>query len=188
MVRKKNNAKEPQNYKRKVPLRYWSPWMVYNYAKDKRFAKRWNYTEHLTANKIKEYLGDDLWKRYLKVSIVRNPWDQAVSWFEWQAKYGNNPITDFEEFLDRRYHSLWSYYLIEQDNYIVDYMIRFENLEFDFNQLLTKLKASDELELPKTKQGIRKERDYQKYFTSQNQIESVRFKNLQLLKLFPYSY
>ncbi len=34
---------------------------------------------HAPWREVRELVGDDLWRRYLKVTIVRNPWDMAVS-------------------------------------------------------------------------------------------------------------
>ena len=113
--------------------------MVYNYVKDKKFQNRWNYLEHLPANKIKECIGSDIWRDYLKISMVRYPWDQAASWFDWQSKHGNNPVLDFDEFLHNRYYFQWHTYTTNKDDFEIDFVIRFENLSSDVERLLKKL-------------------------------------------------
>lgn len=187
LVRKKNNAKEPQNYIRKLGWKYWSPWSIYNYLKDRSFANRWSYREHSPAREIKKYIGEDIWNAYFKISMVRNPWDQAASWFDWQSKHGNNPILDFDEFLNNRYYSQWYFYTTNTDDFEIDYVIKFENITKDVELLFQKLKH-DNVQLPHTKKDTRIERDYKKYYTSKEQIELVRFKNLQIIDMFDYKF
>ena len=41
------------------------------------------YFHHIPASAVKRRVGDRVWADYLKVSIVRNPWDIVVSKFYW---------------------------------------------------------------------------------------------------------
>jgi len=38
---------------------------------------------HIGAKAVRHRVGETVWHEYLKVSIVRNPWDMVVSWFFW---------------------------------------------------------------------------------------------------------
>ena len=49
---------------------------------------RTGYRRHATVEQVRSRLGDDLWKRYLKFSIVRNPWDLVVSQYHWATRKG----------------------------------------------------------------------------------------------------
>ncbi|MCB0629666.1 MAG: hypothetical protein KDD15_08035 [Lewinella sp.] len=187
-VRKENNATAPRNYIRKMPFKHWSLWMLYNRAMRGFKFEKWHFHEHLKASEIQQYVDKQVWREYFLISVVRNPWDQAVSWFDWQAQYGNNPIVDFEEFVDRRYHSIWYYYTDTKFNYAIDFMIRFESIQADLEQLNDRLKFTDQLDIPQTKKGIRKKKNYKDYYTNDKIIEKIRFKNLQLIEMFNYQF
>jgi hypothetical protein len=66
-------------------------------------------------------------------------------------------------------------------------MIKFENISKDVELLYQKLNQNKTL-LPQTKKDTRIDKDYKKYFTSTEQVELVRFKNLQLIELFDYQF
>jgi len=42
------------------------------------------FENHMSANDIKKRVGDKVWYEYLKVTIVRNPWDMVVSRYHWE--------------------------------------------------------------------------------------------------------
>ena len=59
------------------------------------------YGAHLFARDVREHLGDEIWNSYFKFSIVRNPWDRLVSWYN--KIVINGPKTNFP-------HKLWQYF------------------------------------------------------------------------------
>ena len=40
----------------------------------------------MRAEEIKNYIGDDIWNEYFKFSVVRNPWDRAISFWHWRNR------------------------------------------------------------------------------------------------------
>ena len=42
------------------------------------------YSSHMPARSLKPLLGSELWERYTKITIVRNPFDRMISMFYWQ--------------------------------------------------------------------------------------------------------
>jgi hypothetical protein len=188
-VRLKNNAKSPQNYFRKKPFKHWQIKEVY-YFVFKNIKINNNYWEHQTADEIRKNIGDDTWNSYKKVSIVRNPWDQALSWFKWLEFRNNKRIIkgNFEHYLINHYRSAWPFYTINNGLYDIDYMIRFENLQEDLTSFLKQLDIEFAYELPKTKNNIRKKRDYKDFYTKANMIEIVNEKALNIIHKFNYKY
>tara|TARA_B100001109_G_C18753171_1_gene422392 strand:+ start:83 stop:640 length:558 start_codon:yes stop_codon:yes gene_type:complete len=103
---------------------------------DKRVVRR-RYP-HYICSEIKDYCGDDVWNEFYKFSVVRNPYERMVSYYHFhkseQYKY---PATaqkmGFGEWLER---GLDNRLCITQTNYLnedIDYIIRYENLQDDFN-------------------------------------------------------
>jgi len=41
---------------------------------------------HATVQEIRRVIGEDIWRRYYKFSIVRNPWDLVVSQYHWAIR------------------------------------------------------------------------------------------------------
>lgn len=42
------------------------------------------YYNHMPPSEIKEKIGKDIWNKYFKFTVIRNPWDQQVSLFTWR--------------------------------------------------------------------------------------------------------
>jgi hypothetical protein len=188
-VRIKNNARSPQNYYIKKPFKNWQIKEVY-YFLFKNIKINNNYWEHQPADEIRMNIGDDIWNSYKKISIVRNPWDRALSWFKW-FEFRNNPRIrgeNFEHYLLNHYSSAWPFYTINHGLYDIDYMIRFENLQEDLTSLLKQLDIDFPYELPKTKNNIRKKRDYKDFYIKSNMIEIVNEKALNIIHKFNYKY
>lgn len=109
---------------------------------------------------IEERKRDPVLKDYLFFAVIRNPWDRAVSEYFWQKTkpWGNRDIS-FSGFC----HSDWGWYpddeirhCWEQSDFIcddtgrvlVEKLIRFENLQVEFDDLKAKLGLPDYWKLP----------------------------------------
>jgi hypothetical protein len=82
-VRRKAGYREAQNYT-------FTPRALLQQRKYKEIAKALlrrrmprKYFHHIPASAVKRRVGEAVWNGYLKVSIVRNPWDIVVSKFYW---------------------------------------------------------------------------------------------------------
>lgn len=42
------------------------------------------FTNHMTTDEIRNRVGKEVWNSYLKVTVVRNPWDLVVSRYYWE--------------------------------------------------------------------------------------------------------
>lgn len=91
------------------------------------------FRSHSPAAEVKARLGAEMWERALKLSIVRNPYDMAVSTYFWMRREGQR----FEEFwfanpaLLRRNHRQ---YLIDGEN-VIDLYLRYEHFAQDIAAL-----------------------------------------------------
>jgi hypothetical protein len=151
---------------------------------------------------------------YYKFSFVRNPWERMVSWwnmFEKKGKFNDfstyilDNATNFSEFLDainiddnikKSTPLLKSYgksisvnqldYLIdENENMIMDFVGRYENLQEDFNTILTNVKLPNIILNQKNKFD---RPDYKTFYTNPEDIEKVRVMCAKDIAYFNYEY
>jgi len=122
--------------------------------------------KHLTAIQVKNAFGQEKWEKYFKFSIVRNPWDRAVSWYFHLRKKGDllHPLNacqiarkcSFLEFCKivlrdnqvqeeearagvRHFIPFCEWASDEGGNIILDFVGRFENLNNDFAVICKKI-------------------------------------------------
>jgi hypothetical protein len=113
--------------------------------------------EHIRASKVRPLIGRDIWDRYFKLAIDRNPWDAVVSLFYWMRRSGK--VDTFERFLTmpnieqlatRNYQA---YHL--NGEVAVDRVLRFERLGDDLLEVWRHLSLPGEPALPHAKSGAR---------------------------------
>jgi hypothetical protein len=104
------------------------------------------YYHHMTAKECRQRLGAEVWEQYQKVSIVRNPWDQAVSQFYWDL----GRSADFSLFtrycVERRFIFKTSkgHYFIDGEM-VIDHFIRYEHFQEDIERLSSAVGGLDGL-------------------------------------------
>lgn len=89
---------------------------------------------HMRAAQIRETLGRELFDRYLKVAVVRNPYDMVVSRYFWShRKDPKASPAQFREWLSSRPKGLLKNRKITHidGKSAVDFVIRFENFRED---------------------------------------------------------
>jgi len=99
------------------------------------------YYNHMPATEIKKRIGEKIWNNCIKISIIRNPFDQIISSFYRTVKKNNLKNLDFNKYyLENQYLLSWNHrhYEIEGKN-IIDFFIRFENFEEDILNLENKI-------------------------------------------------
>ncbi len=112
--------------------------------------------DHLGADKIRELIGPDIFDNYLKIAIIRNPYQKAISWYFWKKR--NEKLSeikeDFEEFIasifrqkKTRLNPIMDYHLIHIDGKsVADFIIRYERLNEDIKKLEEKIACPGLLE------------------------------------------
>lgn len=161
-----------------------------------RFAVRselFNTKKHSTLSEYKKEYGDTLFSKLYKFTCVRNPWDRAMSYY---FSPGRGQVAwdkyDFIEFVNQiqpiaHYLSIGENEprpLIHHVAKNVDYIIRFENLETDFERVCEKIG------IPKSPLPIRnkstKDAHYKYYDQETIDIISERFNDE--IQYFGYSF
>lgn len=150
-------------------------------------SKKWY--NHKPSFELKKDIGEDLFNNYLKICNVRNPYDLAVSMYEWK-KSQNNIKESFNEFLlnikwQNKLKSnidIWSI----NKKYEFEY-IRFENLEEDLLNILKKLNIKkNSINLQHYKKMDRL--PYQEYYKNQESIDIVSRIYKKEIELFNYKF
>ncbi|MFM2281981.1 MAG: hypothetical protein RLZZ444_4212 [Pseudomonadota bacterium] len=89
---------------------------------------------HIPAARAKSRLPSDVWRDYQRISLVRNPWDRAVSLFFWRNKGSEKPdLKDFTTYFKNNQ----KYLEINYPNYrvggedVIDRYLRYEHFQED---------------------------------------------------------
>jgi Sulfotransferase family len=111
------------------------------------------YYEHMPAWRVRAYCGEAIWNSYFKFSFERNPWDRQVSWYHYKTKSksaGEKPSFEaFNRDKRRAWVENWDLYTTE-GQLIVDFVGRYENLETDFDEVLSRIGLQGQISLPRT--------------------------------------
>ena len=128
---------------------------------------------HLTYNQYIEYFGPEKLENVILFGTVRNPWDRWVSW--WKFSHRNN--RNHPETIP----SLKTFLLEKPENHYLDFfegakdlhIIRFENLQQDFNIVC------DKIGIPRQKlphENKTKRKHYTEYYDNETrQIVAERY-------------
>ena len=115
-----------------------------------------NRIDHLSADEIRGLIAADIFDNYLKIAIIRDPYQKAISWYFWR-KRSEKPSEvkeDFEEFIaanfrkkNIRSNPLLDYYQIHiNGKSVADFIIRYEHLNEDIKKLEEKIACPGLLE------------------------------------------
>ncbi|TDT44340.1 sulfotransferase family protein [Halospina denitrificans] len=164
----------PQNYL-VSPLRY-TPFEWWKKLTRGKPALR--FYNHIPARKVKRRIGSDIWDRYYKFCIERNPWDRVISQYYWrQRNLGADQMPSIVEFLDsddtrslkRKGFQLYTL----KGQVAVDKICRYESLEEDLEEVRQHLGLPEPLELPSAKSGIRKDKRHYSEVLSETEKDRI---------------
>lgn len=146
---------------------------------------------HDTAKKIRTKLSNEVWDQYYSFAVVRNPFDHAISHYEYMKQYRNKNIAEefenfsFEEYLNHRlsprniFDRIFakmpnqSYFVTENGKILVNKIFKYENLTAEISDLSEKLGG---LTLDVKKTNVTKSRRIERkidYYKNQNSIDLV---------------
>lgn len=123
-----------QNYGK--PFRRYSLGEMARYLKRRLIVRR--FYEHMPAFEARRMLGEEIWQSYYKFTLVRDPFDRAVSRYFYTKKYeddhGQFELWDrssFDQFLRYRAQLInenWRMYTVK-DDLLVDFVVKYEDME-----------------------------------------------------------
>jgi len=157
-----------------------------NELKDVRKQKR-----HTIA-RIVENKFPEKWKEYTTFAIIRNPWERYISWAKWKHnkmydkyKISKNLLdmekTVFQIITTSRSQST---FIFDKDEIIIDKLIRFENLQQEWDDFAPMLGLSQQTLPHRNKTDTYNYRNYYDPIT----INIVRKKEEKFIKYSEYTY
>jgi hypothetical protein len=127
---------------------------------------------HIKAKEAQQNLPPNIFYNYFKFAFVRNPWDIQVSLYHYMLKNKKHfqhkmvkELGSFDRYIEWRVNNevrLQKDFLYDKnDNLLVDYVGKIENIENDFQIICDKLKINDVNLLHKNKSN---HKSYHKYY------------------------
>jgi hypothetical protein len=134
---------------------------------------------HMPAREVRARVGEDVWRRYFKFTVERNPWDRQVSIYYWRNRKEGSPSLPFREFMrNERLARGNNFYMYSIEGAVaVDYVCRYENLREEVQKALSMASVRGELTLPRAKGGVRKaeKRHYRDYYDDETRETVARW-------------
>lgn len=157
---------------------------------------------HATCGEVKAFLKEEKYNSYFKFCFVRNPWDRLVSLYHYtvqkeakiyadkglQLPQFSQDIMDagsFENWITSEKFGTAQYFFLSNNNQLlVDYVGRSENLQADFSYVCGLL-GMPNIVLPK--ENVSKHKKYQDYYNDETrQIVAKRY--AKDIELFGYTF
>lgn len=159
----------PQNYRIEHPLKPKRPlWRKLLGRPERYYHHSVGFYEHMPASRVRDYVGEEVWRSYFKFAFDRNPWDRQVSWYLYKTK-SKSIRPSFERFMqDRRRAFVTNYAIYTIDSGLaVDFVGRYENLQDELAKALDLAGVGRHLEVPRTNVTPDKDqaRDYRSYYS-----------------------
>lgn len=150
-----------------------------------KYARPFLY-EHEKAESIKCHIGTKFYD-YFRFAVIRNPWARLASMYNYLLNIGSNQVKNktFKDYLrincenpDTQYS-----YIFGREGIYVDFLLRFENLQNDFDSLCKTLSMAAELPLI----NYSNINSYEKMYDVQS-IEQVQSAYMDDIKNFGYAF
>ena len=159
----------PQNYRIEHPLKPKRPlWRKLLGRPERYYHHSVGFYEHMPASRVRDYVGEEVWRSYFKFAFDRNPWDRQVSWYLYKTKT-KSIRPSFERFMqDRRRAFVTNYAIYTLDGALaVDFVGRYENLQDELAKALDLAGVGRHLKVPRTNVTPDKDqaRDYRSYYS-----------------------
>ena len=96
------------------------------------------FREHFSAHQIKKYLPKEIWNYYVKISIIRCPYDMLISYYYWARRIPSKRPDSFENYaansgIDRVIKNYGKLHI--HGKLVIDFIIRYECFDEDIKKL-----------------------------------------------------
>lgn len=125
----------------------------------------------MSAAELLPLLGREVFDAYYKFCIERNPFDRIISAYHWRRS-ANDSAKSVHDYVAERAHiqKRQGYQLYTIDGQVVvDRVLRYENLQAEFEEVAARLGLADPPQLPRSKSTQRTDRrPYQDVLTAED--------------------
>lgn len=146
-----------------------------DWARMLRHRKRLAFYNHVPAQFIRQYLGEERWKSYYKFTFERNPWDKAVSLYFWEHQAPPRPtISEFIE--SGGLHRIRGFELYAINGQIaVDRVCKYERLDDELGEIASQLGLPEKPSLVRAKSTQRTDkRSYRDVLNGQDRDQIAK--------------
>ena len=145
------------------------------------------YFEHIAADRVRAYVGEEIWSSYYKFTFERNPWDRQVSWYKYKTRDKKNPpsFEVFNQDYKRAYVSNFDLYSMD-DEIVMDFVGTYENLAEDFPAVLSRIGLDGKIELGQANR-TRKSSGYRDFYSDQTRALMAEWYAREI-EAFDYSF
>ena len=185
-------------FKRPDHIKYCNTNLKYNQEHELSFCSNKGVLQYYkTSPELNELMNidDDEWKTYKKFCVVRNPYEKVISAWNYLMETMNLNI-EFKIYLEFKdivseneyWHIFMPQYenmIDENNNMVIDYIIKFENLEEDLAKVLKNI-GVDKIIHNKEKVKNKRQYDYYKKYYDQNSLEIINKLYEKDFELFGY--
>lgn len=140
------------------------------------------------------------WTNLFIFSVVRNPWDRAVSRYFFLKTHNNlfkNNNISFDKYIKQCYkifletgehcHHSIKEFLYFKDEYVVNHVIRQENFDIGLQQAMERIGVTDYQKPHMNQNTIRGTRDYKGYYTTETKKMLAEIA-ADVIELFDYHF
>lgn len=121
------------------------------------------YYSHMPGKEIKSHVGDEVWDRYFKFCVIRNPFDKMISLFYFMRKENqifvdpnSSDVEQFKKWILNHVKASDNYLYLIDGKVCVDFFIKYENLVNDIHYVCDRLDIPFEpAAIPRFKAGHR---------------------------------
>lgn len=159
-------------------------------AQSLRVSENDTWRDHKTALKIQEDLGTNIFDKYLKFCVIRNPYDAMVSYYYHVLhKKRIDSTLSFKDFAKKYKTENFSIYSINEKS-VCNYYIRYENLKEDIIRLckILNINKYDINDLPNHKSGLRDKNIHYRDFYDEETRKIVYKNHKNEFELFNYTF
>jgi hypothetical protein len=166
------------------------PW-EFNGSKFRKMLdrRRWpeskNWWSHQHASSVRRKVGRSTWENSFKFTVVRNPWDRAISAYFWRNSRNQSPVSMDE--VVRRSGENWSIYSI-RNILAVDFVIGYELLLEDFREVCDRIGVDHPTELPRLKSEHRNRTIDPRELLTSRQVAEIARRCRREIEMFGYEY
>jgi len=149
-----------------LPRNFHEPsWLGRNYARSRMLRKcigrhspwlgKWFY-EHMPATRVRELVGEEVWRSYHKFCFERNPWEKVVSYYNWKKFGQGRTMPEFRHYVLEKTHRLPAdaRLYFDGDQCLMDEVLDFKDFTASFAALCGRLGIPYDGNMPREKTNI----------------------------------